>query len=93
MRRPDHAAAGRSESGIHAARAVDTALGAVLSEIDEIAKATFRSITLATMLQLILRQRDGATAASPDKQPVQSADAAGNARPRGRNPAARRKPA
>ena len=33
------------------------ALGAVLSEIDEIAKATFRSITLATMLRLLERQQ------------------------------------
>jgi Rrf2 family protein len=39
------------------ARAVDRALGAVLSEIDEIAKATFSSITLATMLRLIARQQ------------------------------------
>lgn len=38
---------------------VDLALDAVLSEIDEIAKATFSSITLATMLQLIARQRGG----------------------------------
>lgn len=36
---------------------VDMALDVVLSEIDEIAKATFSSITLATMLQLITRQR------------------------------------
>ena len=36
---------------------VDLALDAVLSEIDEIAKATFSSITLATMLQLIDRQK------------------------------------
>ena len=36
---------------------VGTALGAVLSEIDEIAKATFSSITLATMLRLIERQQ------------------------------------
>ena len=40
-----------------AAMPVDLALGAVLSEIDEIAKATFSSITVATMLQLIARQR------------------------------------
>ena len=33
------------------------ALGLVLSEIDEIAKATFSSITVATMLQLIRRAR------------------------------------
>jgi Rrf2 family protein len=36
---------------------VDRALGAVLSEIDENAKATFSSITLATMLRLIERQK------------------------------------
>ncbi len=35
---------------------VDLALGAVLSEIDDYAKATFSSITLATMLRLIERQ-------------------------------------
>ena len=36
---------------------VDQALDAVLSEIDQIARATFSSITLATMLQLIARQQ------------------------------------
>jgi Rrf2 family protein len=36
---------------------VGQALGAVLSEIDEIATATFSSITLATMLRLIERQQ------------------------------------
>ena len=36
---------------------VGQALGAVLSEIDEIAKATMSSITLATMLRLIERQQ------------------------------------
>lgn len=36
---------------------VGTALGVVLSEVDEIAKATFSSITLATMLRLIERQQ------------------------------------
>jgi len=36
---------------------VGMALGAVLSEIDEIAKATFSSLTLATMLRLIERQQ------------------------------------
>jgi Rrf2 family protein len=36
---------------------VGRALGAVLSEIDEIAKATFSSLTLATMLRLIERQQ------------------------------------
>jgi Rrf2 family protein len=39
---------------------VDRALGAVLSEIDENAKATFSSITLATMLRLIERQQASA---------------------------------
>lgn len=42
---------------------VDRALGAVLSEIDEIAKATFSSITLSTMLRLIERQQRSAAAA------------------------------
>jgi Rrf2 family protein len=42
---------------------VGRALGAVLSEIDEIAKATFRSITLATMLRLLARQQRGQAAA------------------------------
>ena len=37
---------------------VGRALGVVLSEIDEIAKATMSSITLATMLRLIERQND-----------------------------------
>jgi len=46
--------------GAHPVRAVDTALGVVLSEIDEMAKATFGSITLATMLRLVARQ--GSTA-------------------------------
>jgi len=36
---------------------VGQALGVVLSEIDEIAKATFSSITFATMLRLIERQQ------------------------------------
>jgi Rrf2 family protein len=40
-----------------AATPVDQALDAVLSEVDQIAKATFSSITLATMLQLIARQK------------------------------------
>ena len=38
---------------------VGRALGAVLSEIDEIAKATMSSITLETMLRLIGRQQRG----------------------------------
>ena len=39
---------------------VGRALGAVMSEIDEIAKATLSSITLATMLRLMERQQRGA---------------------------------
>jgi Rrf2 family protein len=49
--------------GPDAATPVDLALGAVLSEIDENAKATFSSITLATLLRLIDRQQAGALAA------------------------------
>jgi Rrf2 family protein len=45
-----------------AATPVDLALGAVLSEIDANAKATFSSITLATMLRLIERQQGGTPA-------------------------------
>jgi Rrf2 family protein len=40
---------------------VELALAAVLSEIDELAKATFSSITLATMLRLVERQQCGAS--------------------------------
>lgn len=36
---------------------VERALASVLTEIDEIAKATLRSISIATMLKLIERQR------------------------------------
>jgi Rrf2 family protein len=49
------AAADRREPG--EPTPVGRALGVVLSEIDEIAKATFSSITVATMLRLIERQR------------------------------------
>ena len=49
---------GRLESADHTP--VGKALGAVLTEIDEIAKATLCSITLATMLQLIERQQRSA---------------------------------
>jgi Rrf2 family protein len=48
--------------------AVDLALGAVLSEIDENARATFGSITLATMLRLIDRHQ--ASAATPRQGPT-----------------------
>jgi Rrf2 family protein len=73
--------------GTDGATPVDLALGAVLSEIDENAKATFSSITLATMLRLIARQQAGAhlpraavaASAGPDRrrrvaQPAQMAD-------------------
>jgi Rrf2 family protein len=43
---------------------VEIALGSVLSEIDANAKATFRSITLATMMRLVERQ-DSAVASAP----------------------------
>ncbi len=55
-----------------AATPVETALGAVLSEIDANAKATFRSITLATMMRLIDRQ-DGDVA--PVRAPSDRASA------------------
>ena len=40
-----------------AAAGIELAVGSVLDEIDEIAKATFRSITIATMLKLVARKR------------------------------------
>ena len=50
---------------------VGQALGVVLSEIDEIAKATFSSITFATMLRLIGRQqRDAAAARERTRSPA-----------------------
>jgi len=48
---------------------VGRALGTVLSEIDEIAKATFSSITLATMLRLIERQQRTEAAAPTGDAP------------------------
>lgn len=39
------------------AEPVDRAIGTVLSEIDQIARATFSSITIATMLRLVDRER------------------------------------
>jgi Rrf2 family protein len=50
---------------------VGRALAVVLAEIDEIAKATFRSITVGTMLKLIARQRgrpDGSTPVPPKRE-------------------------
>jgi Rrf2 family protein len=46
---------------------VGRALGAVLSEIDDIAKATFSSLTLATMLRLIERQQRNQADSQPRK--------------------------
>ena len=50
-----------------AATPIERALATVLSEIDENAKATFGSITLATMLGLIERQ-EAARAAAPGRR-------------------------
>jgi len=47
---------GKAEAGA-AAYEVEDAVGVVLGEIDEIAKATFRSITLETMLKIVARRR------------------------------------
>jgi Rrf2 family protein len=47
---------------------VGRALGAVMAEVDEIAKATFRSITVDTMLKLIQRQRRAASEAQTATQ-------------------------
>ncbi len=47
-----------------APKPVDAALGVVLSEIDQNAKATFSSITLATMLRLVERQARESTASA-----------------------------
>ncbi len=52
---------GTQPGGDAAASPVDRALGLVLSEIDDNARATFSSITLATMLRLIEKQQ-GVTA-------------------------------
>ena len=70
---------------------VDLALDAVLSEIDENAKATFGSITLATMLRLIERQQGGQVVAQVrhDREPsVAKAPASPSAM---RKPSSRRK--
>lgn len=47
---------------------VGTALGRVLSEIDEIALATFRSITIDTMLKLVDQARRTARPAAPQPE-------------------------
>lgn len=43
--------------GAPAAAEVEDAVGVVLAEIDEIASATFRTITLDTMMKLVARRR------------------------------------
>jgi Rrf2 family protein len=60
---PEH---GRRELGD--VTPVGQALRAVLSEVDEIAKATFSSITLATMLRLIERQQRGVAPAAASRE-------------------------
>ena len=55
---------------------VGQALGAVLSEIDENTKATFRSITLATMLRLIERQQRGAAEFAAQRKDTRGTDRA-----------------
>jgi len=55
----DFSAGGQQRREGAQALPVDRALDAVLSEVDQIARATFSSITLATMLQLIERQQRG----------------------------------
>lgn len=69
-------------SSDQAATPVDLALGAVLSEIDENAKATFNSITVATMLRLIERQQ--ASGQTTSAGPSQAGDARSEGRRRGR---------
>jgi Rrf2 family protein len=54
----------RSPEGGRTTTDAGRALARVLAEIDEIAKATFRSITIDTMLKLIARER-GASAGAP----------------------------
>jgi Rrf2 family protein len=51
--------------GARPATDVGRALARVLAEIDETAKATFRSITIDTMLKLIARERAAAGAPAP----------------------------
>jgi Rrf2 family protein len=56
--------------GADPATEVGRALARVLAEIDEIANATFRSITIDTMLKLIARE---AAAAKPAARPARQA--------------------
>jgi DNA-binding IscR family transcriptional regulator len=51
---------GERNGGADTRNEVEAALSQVLSEIDENAKATFRSITIDTMLKLVERNRRAA---------------------------------
>jgi Rrf2 family protein len=53
----DVSAPARVLGGAGARTAIERGLGTVLAEIDEIAKSTFASVTLASMLKLLERQR------------------------------------
>lgn len=55
--RRSSARAVRRAEGSVGAHEIEAALGVVFSEIDELARATFRSITLHTMFRLIERRR------------------------------------
>ncbi|MCC6609676.1 MAG: Rrf2 family transcriptional regulator [Burkholderiales bacterium] len=57
--------AGAAEDKGTAATEVGRALDRVLTEIDEIARATFRSITIDTMLKLVERGRRSVRPAAP----------------------------
>lgn len=75
---------------------MDRALATVLSEIDQIARATFRSITIATMLRLVREAAAGtgpAEPAPPPAAPVSPSPPSPPSPPRARaakNPAPRR---
>ena len=56
---------GTAAAELAAATPVDRALESVLSEIDQIAQATFNSITLATMLRLVDKQASAPPRPSP----------------------------
>jgi Rrf2 family protein len=51
----DVSAPARALGGVGARTSIERALGMVLTEIDEIAKSTFASVTLASMLKLLKR--------------------------------------
>ena len=70
---------------------VDRALGVVLAEIDENAKATFSSITLATLLRLIERQRSNPAAALVRQDDVPGLTPPGSPGTDGSKPTGRRK--